>query len=76
MVTATGAPPSVMAWPSTWVMVNASPSMSVSLANTSMVTEPSSATVKPSLLATGASLVGVTVPETVAVEVSKPSVTV
>ena len=51
-------------------------SMSVSLASTSMVTEPSSLALPESSLATGASSTGATVTVTVAVAWSVPSETV
>ena len=69
-VTATPAPPAMMALPATCVTVSASPSGSVSLARTAIVAAVSSVPVKLSFAASGASLVGVTVPPTVAVDVA------
>ena len=66
----------MMAGPSTCVIVSRSPSTSLSLPRTSTVIEPSSATVKLSFDATGASLTGVTVPLTVATAETVPSVIV
>ena len=66
----------MIAWPLTCVIVRPSPSTSLSLPSTSTVIEPSSATVKLSFGATGASLTGVTVPLTVATAETVPSVIV
>ena len=63
-------------WPFTCVIVSGFPSTSESLPSTSTVTESSSATVKLSFDATGASLTGVTVPLTVATAETVPSVIV
>ena len=69
-VTATPAPPTVIAVPLMRVTVMVSPSTSLSFARTLMVTAVSSAVVKLSSTATGASLTGVIVPVTVAVAVA------
>ena len=66
----------MIAWPFTWVIVSGFPSTSESLPSTLTVTESSSATVKLSFDATGASLTGVTVPDTVATAETVPSVIV
>ncbi|GJD54099.1 hypothetical protein OPKNFCMD_6880 [Methylobacterium crusticola] len=60
--------PAAIAWPSMAVTVSGSPSTSLSLARRSKVTAPSSGTVNPSSPRTGASLTGVMVPVTTAVE--------
>ncbi len=69
LVTATAAPPAVMALPLTWVTVRVSPSMSESLVSTATVTAVSSLVVKVSATAFGASLIAATEPLTVAVAV-------
>ena len=71
-VTATGAPPAVMALPLICVTVRASPSASLSLARTSIATGVSSVPANVSFAATGASLTDATVPLTVAVEARPP----
>ena len=61
--------PTTAGCPLIWVTVSVSPSTSVSLPSTLMTTDASSLVVKLSLTATGASLTGVTVIFTLAVDV-------
>ena len=68
-LTATPGPPAVIGMPSICVTVSASPSTSLSLPRTAIVMGVSSVAAKVSATATGASLTGVTLPPTVAVEV-------
>ena len=73
----TGVPPAVMGRPSTWVTVSGSPSGSLSLRSTGMVTGVSSGVMALSSRATGPSLTPVTVMVSVVEAVSPPaSVTV
>ena len=68
--TATPTPPTPIATPLTWVTVSALPSTSLSLARTLIVTGVSSAVVKLSLVATGASSTAANAPLTVALDVA------
>ena len=71
-VTATPAPPAVIAVPLICVTLSVSPSTSVSLPRTAIVAGVSSLPTKVSSAATGASFTGVTLPLTLAVDVSPP----
>ena len=76
-VTGTAAPPAMIAAPLTCVIDSGLPSMSLSFVSARSVTAVSSFVVKLSFIATGGSLIAITVPLTVAVSVPPaPSLTV